>query len=172
MTHRRRILIAVLVLVAAGVLVGRRLIGGGGDDATLVASGTVEATEAHLGFPVAGLLARVAVREGDRVAAGQPLAWLDDAEIRARRDQAEAQATAARARLAELERGYRVEEIAQARSALDAVERQLQDAELAFTAPSSSWPAARSARRCTTARAWTGTSPGAGGTRRPSSSGC
>lgn len=129
----KRVLPIVAVLVVAALL-GRRWLAGRAElNGPLRASGTVEATEAHLGFPAGGLLARVAVREGERVAADQPLAWLDDAEATARREQAAALADAARARLDELERGSRSEEVAQARAALQAAERQLDEAELAFT---------------------------------------
>lgn len=95
----------------------------------LTASGTVEATEARLGFPAAGRVEDVLAREGDAVRAGDELAHLDRAEAAARRAQAEAQAAAAEAQLAELERGFRSEEIAQARAALGAAEQRRLDAE-------------------------------------------
>ena len=130
---RLKRILPVLAVLAVAVLVGRRwLVNRAAADGPLVASGTVEATESHLGFPASGLLARVAVREGERVTAGQPLAWLDDREARARRAQAVAQAAAARARLSELERGFRSEEVAEARAALEAADRQLDDARLVF----------------------------------------
>lgn len=123
---RRLVLVpVVLVLVAAAVVL---MLLGRGDDASLVASGTVEATEAQLGFPVSGRILEVAVREGDAVRIGQPLAYLDTAETEARRRQAAAQAAAARALLLELERGSRPEEIAQAQAALAAARDRLEDA--------------------------------------------
>ena len=131
--RRLKRIVPVVVLLAVAVLVARRwLANRAASDGPLVASGTVEATEAHLGFPASGLLARVAVREGERVTADQPLAWLDAGETRARRAQAAAQVDAARARLRELERGFRSEEVAQARAGLEAAERQLDDAQLGF----------------------------------------
>ena len=128
----KRVVPVLIVLVVLGLLGRRWLASRSADGGSLVASGTVEATEAHLGFPAGGLLARVEVREGERVEEGQPLAWLDDTESRARRAQAAAQANAARARLAELEGGYRSEEVAQARAALEGADRQLDEAELAL----------------------------------------
>ncbi|HEX7182920.1 MAG TPA: efflux RND transporter periplasmic adaptor subunit [Thermoanaerobaculia bacterium] len=95
----------------------------------LVASGTVEATDAQLGFQGAGRIESIAVREGDRVSASQELARLDRTELEARRSQAAAQVAAARAALAELERGARREEVAQARAALAAAEERRSDAE-------------------------------------------
>ena len=95
----------------------------------LVASGTVEATEAQLGFQATGRVATLDVGEGDAVRAGDALAHLDRTELKARRAQAVAQVAVARAMLLELERGSRPEEIAQARAALGAVRERLADAE-------------------------------------------
>ncbi len=81
-----------------------------------------------MGFQAAGRLEQILVREGDHVRAGQELAYLDRAEMMARRAQAEAQVVAARARLRELERGFRSEEIAQARAGRDAAKQRLTDA--------------------------------------------
>ena len=49
---------ALLVVILAAVVLWRS---GDGDDEPLEASGTVEATEADLGFPAPGTVARVAV---------------------------------------------------------------------------------------------------------------
>src|SRR3954470_23603988 len=107
---KRLIPIAVLLLAAAGAgawyLRGRSR----AEAAPFAASGTVEATEAQLGFQASGQVAEITVHEGDRVRAGQVLARLDPAEAQARRSQAEAQVAAGRAALAELERGSRPEE--------------------------------------------------------------
>jgi len=125
-TRLRLILPAVLLLaavIAAILLLGRR---GNGDG--ILAHGTVEATEADLGFMTAGRVAEVDVREGDRVDSGRILARLDQSELQARRRAAAAQAVAARAVLDELLAGSRTEEIAQARAALRAAERRLTNA--------------------------------------------
>jgi HlyD family secretion protein len=100
----------------------------GGDDG-LVASGTVEATEADLGFQAGGRVRLISVREGETVAAGQELARLDEGELSARHASAVAQLEAARALLAELERGARPEELRQASSAVATVREQLAEAE-------------------------------------------
>jgi HlyD family secretion protein len=94
----------------------------------LVASGTVEATEARLGFLAAGRISRIEVWEGDAVVEGQTLASLDRAETMARLNQAIAQVDAARSLLAELEAGARDEELAQARAAGNAAAERLADA--------------------------------------------
>jgi HlyD family secretion protein len=124
----RRIRIALpLVVVAGGAIALVAVLRGNGDRA-IVSSGTVEATEADLGFQVPGRLDSVAVREGDLVAAGRELAWLDQRELSARRRAADGQRAAAAARLGELERGFRSEEVGQAREAARAAAERLADA--------------------------------------------
>ena len=128
MTIRRRLaLVAIPVTLTAVVVV--LFARGRGNGQLIEASGTVEATEADLGFQVPGRIERIAVQEGDQVVAGSELAWLDRRELEAQRRAAEAQAAAARARLLELQRGFRSEEIAQGRAAFGAAEQRLRDAE-------------------------------------------
>jgi len=129
MTKRRRVALIGGVAVVAALVLGYAVLRGGNDRDALLASGTVEATEARLGFQAAGRVERVLVREGDAVRAGDTLAMLDAAELVARRDQAAAQVRAARALLQEMERGFRSEEIAQARAARDAARQRLADAD-------------------------------------------
>jgi HlyD family secretion protein len=129
MTRQRRVALIAGVAVVLALVVWFGFLRGGGARDALTASGTVEATEARLGFQAAGRLERVLAREGDRVRLGDTLALLDAAESRARRDQAAAQVSAAQALLRELERGFRSEEIAQARAAWDAARQRLEDAE-------------------------------------------
>lgn len=121
MSNRARVIGGVVLAIATVTALIIWLRGPAGSGA-LVVSGTVEATEADLGFQVAGRIERVLVREGDRVRQGQLLAVLISKEIAARRNAAEAQAGAARARLRELTTGFREEDIAQAEAALKAAE--------------------------------------------------
>jgi HlyD family secretion protein len=102
---------------------------GGPGDGVIAASGSVEATEAQLGFQVPGRIDTVAVDEGDRVKAGQLLARLDVTELQARRAQAAAQLAAANALLSELQTGSRPEDIASARSAAAAATDRFNDAQ-------------------------------------------
>lgn len=126
----RRNVIAIATGVAA-VAVGAWALAvrGSTGDRPLDASGTVEATDAQLGFQAAGRIDTILVHEGDRVRAGQELARLDQSELLARRRQAAAQLLAAQAALTELERGSRPEEIQQARDQLAAATHSLADAE-------------------------------------------
>lgn len=98
-----------------------------GGETGLVASGTVEATEAQLGFQSAGRIEQLKPREGETVEAGEELGWLDRNEMLARREAAVAQTAAAKALLRELESGFRSEEVAQGRAALAAATDTLAD---------------------------------------------
>ena len=127
--ERKRLLpiaAAVIVILFAAWFF---LLRGGGADGPLDASGTVEATDAQLGFEAAGRIDTIVVHEGDRVKAGQELARLDQSELNARRQQASAQLAAAQATLTELERGSRTEEVQQGRDQLATANQRLADAQ-------------------------------------------
>ncbi|MDP3775234.1 MAG: efflux RND transporter periplasmic adaptor subunit [Gemmatimonadales bacterium] len=125
---RRRILIPLAAIAAIAIALKLTVFRSDGADGGLEASGTVEATEAELGFQVPGRIEAILVREGDRVTAGQELARLDRAELDARKQQVQAQLAAARALLSEMESGARSEEVAQAREALRAANERYADA--------------------------------------------
>lgn len=125
---RRRaaaVVVTVLLLIA---LAGWLLLRPAAAVSTILAAGTVEARESDLGFRPAGRIELVAVDEGEVVAAGDLLAALDDTELEAGLAVARAQAAAARATLDELTRGFRTEEIEEARAAMRAASRRLDDA--------------------------------------------
>jgi HlyD family secretion protein len=117
MNKRIRVVVPVVLVLAVIVAAALVLRPRGDEESTLVASGTVEATEADLGFQMGGRVQQVDAKEGDAVALGQQLARLDLTETQAVRDGAAAQLTATQSRLAELERGARVAEIGQAEAA-------------------------------------------------------
>lgn len=89
---------------------------------TIVANGTIEATETDVSPKVAGHILRLMVGEGDEVEAGEEIATLDGEELTAQVEQARGAYEAARARLADLLRGSREEQIRQARAALKQAE--------------------------------------------------
>lgn len=95
-------------------------------------SGTVEATEADLGFQLPGRVAMVGPHEGDFVKTGETLAVLDRTELVARRAQAVGAMAAARAGLTEMENGARSEELAQTREADSTAAARLADAQRDF----------------------------------------
>jgi HlyD family secretion protein len=107
---RKRVLILVLVAVVLGGTTVyatwfRR-------DNALQGSGTVEARDIRVGSKVGGRIDKVLVREGDTVQPGQTLITFDDKELLASLDQSRAAAEKA-------QRGYRPEEIAEARAAAE-----------------------------------------------------
>lgn len=125
----KRVIPIVLLLAVGGVVGWTVWRNRQAAQGPLVASGTVEATDAQLGFQVPGRLVEIGPREGDRVESGAVLARLDSTETDARRAQALALSDAARAQLAELQAGSRAEEIGQARAALAAAAERVTDAE-------------------------------------------
>ncbi len=124
--RRRAPVLVLLLATAAGV--SWLLLRAEGPDTEILAAGTVEARESHLGFRTAGRIELISVDEGDRISEGQLLAVLDQRELTAVLSVAKAQAEAARAILEELTEGFRSEEIEQARAALRAAERRRLDA--------------------------------------------
>src|SRR5437879_6637290 len=104
---RIAILVAVVAIaVTAGILYG----GWFHRDNALQGSGTVEARNIRVGSKIGGRIDKVLVREGDTVEAGQVLITFDEKELQAALEQSRATAQKA-------ERGYRPEEIKEARAA-------------------------------------------------------
>jgi HlyD family secretion protein len=107
---RKRVLILILVAVILGGTAVyatwfRR-------DSALEGSGTVEARDIRVGSKVGGRIDKVLVLEGDTVEPGQTLITFDDKELLASLNESRAAAEKA-------ERGYRPEEIAEARAAAE-----------------------------------------------------
>jgi HlyD family secretion protein len=125
--RRRLIAVPVILLAAIGFWLTRRS-GERAEDA-LQASGTVEATDADLGFQIAGRVAAIAPAEGDAVSSGSELASLDTSELEAALAGSNARLSAARARLSEILRGTRSQEVAAAEAALAAAERRAAEAQ-------------------------------------------
>ena len=128
MKKKQRLIIVVGLLIVAVVVVRLTLFGDGLEDGVIVASGTVEAAEADLGFQMPGRIESITVSEGDPVDSSTVLATLDKTELLARREAATAAVAAARAALREVQTGFRSEEIAQGRAGLRAAEEQLTNA--------------------------------------------
>lgn len=93
------------------------------------AVGTLERDRLELIAEASEPIAEILVREGDLVPAGAPLLRLDDARFSALVAQAEGARDRAAARLAELRRGPRIEEIAQARARLAGAQGSLATAQ-------------------------------------------
>ena len=104
----KRLIVPIVVL--AVITVAAYSMGWFRHDSGLQGSGTVEARDIRVGSKVGGRIDKVLVREGDTVQAGQVLIAFDDKELLASLSQSRANAEKA-------ERGFRPEEIAEARAA-------------------------------------------------------
>jgi multidrug resistance efflux pump len=125
--------IVLLVLIAAGAgwAVHRHYMAP--RETTLTTFGTLEARNIEVGSKEGGRITEVLVHEGDVVRAGQTLVVFDDAELAARVLQAQGRVDWARANVAKMEHGSRPEEIAEAQAAAsdDAMARGFRSDELA-----------------------------------------
>jgi HlyD family secretion protein len=106
--NRKRFLF--ILVVAALAAVAAYSMGWFRHESGLQGSGTVEARNIRVGSKVGGRIDQVLVREGDSVGAGQTLVTFDDKELQATLSQTRATAEKA-------ERGFRREEIDEARAA-------------------------------------------------------
>jgi multidrug resistance efflux pump len=114
--NRKRAVI-IVVVVAAIAAAAAYSAGWFRRDNSLQGSGTVEARDIRVGSKIAGRIDKVLVREGDTVQAGQVLITFDDRELMATLQQSQASAQKA-------QRGYRKEEIEQARAAAAAAKAE------------------------------------------------
>ncbi len=106
MSRKQILIIAVVTVTLVGAVVYAAIFR---RSETLEGSGTVEARNIRVGSKVGGRILEVRAREGDQVEAGQVLATFDEQELLAALEQA-------LANLKKMERGYRPEEIAEARA--------------------------------------------------------
>ncbi|HIK19411.1 MAG TPA: efflux RND transporter periplasmic adaptor subunit [Leptolyngbyaceae cyanobacterium M33_DOE_097] len=94
---------------------------------TLTANGTVQPEQSvNVSPKSSGVLKQLLVKEGDRVKAGQILAYMDDSNLRGELTQAQGQLRSAQANLQRLIAGNRPQDIATAEAALRAAEANLQ----------------------------------------------
>jgi HlyD family secretion protein len=102
-SRRRRslaLIVALVVLVLAGGVIWRLFFAGSGlPPGVLGVSGRIEGDDSAVAAKLAGRIREITVREGDQVEAGQVIALLDDAQIRAREQQSEAALRQSQARL-------------------------------------------------------------------------
>jgi HlyD family secretion protein len=111
-TRRRRPFLAILViLIILGIMVWRFTLATSKTPENIVAlSGRIEGDDSAIAPKTGGRIAEIRFREGDSVKAGETIAVLDDAQVRAREEQAraalvvnEARERAARSQLAALQ---------------------------------------------------------------------
>jgi HlyD family secretion protein len=129
---RRRMfaLIVLAVLAVAAVIAWRSFAASAAPDGVIVLSGRIEADEATVAPKLGGRILEIRVREGDSVKAGDVVALLDDEQIRARENQAqaalthaEAQTRAARDQVAVLEQQLRSAQLHTDQSKIDSAGR-------------------------------------------------
>ena len=93
-----------------------------------VVSGYVEARDVAVATKIGGTLAELSVDEGDRVTAGQPIAAVDDRDVRLMLDRATAEKGLAEAELRLREAGARAEDVTQAKAELARARAELDGA--------------------------------------------
>ena len=115
---RRRIAAGAAVLLVLAVLGGYlwRQRDANDPGAAFSLSGNVDVHQVELAFRVTGRISALQVQEGDKVRAGQTLGQLDRVPFDTDVASARADMEQAQAQLAKTRRGYRIEEIAQARA--------------------------------------------------------
>lgn len=98
--RRLRIVGALLVVALLGIAAWRLFFAGHGlHPGVIGVSGRIEGDDSAVGAKISGRIREITVREGDQVEAGQVIAVLDDAQVRAREQQAEAAVRQAEARV-------------------------------------------------------------------------
>jgi HlyD family secretion protein len=91
-------------------------------------TGYVEGEPLYMAAPVSGAVDQMLVQRGDRVAAGQRLFVVDPAQLKAQRDQAEAEVAAAAAQAEDARKGQRAVELAVFDANIAAAEARVRDA--------------------------------------------
>jgi membrane fusion protein YbhG len=133
-----------LVLLLAGLCSCQALPGTSSSSTAEVWTGFIEGETVDVSAQTGGRLTTLAVQEGDRVQANQPLATLDDELVQRQIEMADANIAAADAQVQLLEAGARPEDVRkaearveQARAALDAANQAAGDAEALRANPQS-----------------------------------
>jgi len=127
--RQRRIVIIVsgVVLIAAAIFIWKVFFAASGvPDGVVAVSGRIEGDDSAVAPKATGRILEVRVREGDTVNAGDTIAILDDAQVRAREDQAratlleaEAKGKAAQEQIAVLQEQFEQSRLGLGQSKLD-----------------------------------------------------
>jgi len=120
------VLLSAIVLISMAGFYGARVLNSRAP-ATLLVTGTIEATQVEVSAKYGGRIVALLAREGDRVTPGQLLVRLDDPELRAEVQRNEAAVRTTEAQLRDLLAGAREEEIEEARAAAARARAQLDD---------------------------------------------
>lgn len=117
---KRRTVIAAVFAAVFVLSMGYSLWNYAANRDSFIISGVIEADDIHVGSRLGGRVLKVVAREGETVKAGEPMVLLEPDELNASLAEAEANLRQMEAKYAQLNTGYRTEEIAQAKSALEA----------------------------------------------------
>jgi len=112
------IVLTLLLVLGLAYAYGGRLFGSGNGKSLVSVTGTIEAIQVDVSAKITGRIAERPVNEGDRVAAGQLLVRLDEAEQAVEVRRQEAAVRTAQSTLNDLLAGARREELEDARAAL------------------------------------------------------
>jgi HlyD family secretion protein len=141
MTRRTLLMaVAVVVVIAGGIAAWWALHPRHAND-SLTLYGNVDLRQVELAFNDADRIDSVLVQEGDRLAKGQPVAWLDTSRLKPQMAEVEAQTEALQAAVDRLHAGNRPQEIAQAKDALAADEADAVNARGQLARASELWNA-------------------------------
>jgi HlyD family secretion protein len=121
------ILIAIFVVIIAGILYALIIQNKKEGNDFIKVSGNIETTEVNVGFKISGRIVSRFFEEGDWVDQGKVLAKLDDEDLRNRLEVARATLMSAQARLSKLLAGSRPEEIREAEAAVNQAKSDLEN---------------------------------------------
>jgi HlyD family secretion protein len=124
---KRMILIAIFVVIIAGILYALIIQNKKEGNDFIKVSGNIETTEVNVGFKISGRIVSRFFEEGDWVDQGKVLAKLDDEDLRNRLEVARATLMSAQARLSKLLAGSRPEEIREAEAAVNQAKSDLEN---------------------------------------------
>jgi HlyD family secretion protein len=124
---KRMILIAIFVVIIAGILYALIIQNKKEGNDFIKVSGNIETTEVNVGFKISGRIVSRFFEEGDWVDQGKVLAKLDDEDLRNRLEVARATLMSAQARLSKVLAGSRPEEIREAEAAVNQAKSDLEN---------------------------------------------
>src|SRR5215470_5259824 len=104
--HSKKVIrVIILVLTLAGAMIWWFFLRESSTPREIISvSGRIESDDAAVAAKNSGRIREITVREGDQVKAGQVIATLDDAQVKARVDQAQSNVAQADARLSRARR--------------------------------------------------------------------
>lgn len=134
MARMRKIIFLAILVIAAGFILLKYLdlSDQGKDSNTTPVSGNIEVTTVDVSFKIPGKIEKLAVEEGDQVSEGQVIASLEHRDLTAQKTKAEAALESAKSRIPTLQKNIELQdkatlqEISQAKAAVEAVHARLQ----------------------------------------------